>query len=114
MFEHIFYCHQRYVPFRLPLVDALSISFPGGRREVFLFLGLAGNLSCFFSTGFSALIHINLTDIALELTCRSQVKLFPFIPACFKSPTNSTGKSIVELSCLLINVHCRDVSASQV
>jgi hypothetical protein len=40
--------------------------------------------------------------------------LFPFIPACFKSPTNSTGKSIVELSCLLITVHCRDVSASQV
>jgi hypothetical protein len=29
-----------FIPFRLPLVDALSISFPGGRREVFLFLGL--------------------------------------------------------------------------
>jgi hypothetical protein len=32
---------------------------------VFLFLGLAGNLSC-FSTGFSDLIHISLTEIALE------------------------------------------------
>jgi hypothetical protein len=40
-----------FIPFRLPLVDALSISFPGGRREVFLFLGLAGNLSCFFNLG---------------------------------------------------------------
>jgi hypothetical protein len=37
-----------FIPFRLPLVDALSISFPGGMR-VFLFLGLAGNLSCFFN-----------------------------------------------------------------
>jgi hypothetical protein len=27
-----------FIPFRLPLVDALSISFPGGMR-VFLFLG---------------------------------------------------------------------------
>ena len=43
-----------FIPFRLPLVDALSISFPGGRREVFLFLGLAGNLSCFFN-GFLSL-----------------------------------------------------------
>jgi hypothetical protein len=25
----------------------LSVSFPGGRREVFLFLGLAGNFSSF-------------------------------------------------------------------
>jgi hypothetical protein len=33
---------------------------------------------------------------------------------CLRSPTNSTGKSIVELSCLLISAHCRDVSASQV
>jgi predicted cobalt transporter CbtA len=38
-----------FIPFRLTLADALSISFPGGRREVFLFLGLAGNLSCFFN-----------------------------------------------------------------
>jgi hypothetical protein len=28
-----------FIPFRLSLVDALSVSFPGGRREVFLFLG---------------------------------------------------------------------------
>ena len=34
-----------FVPFRLPLVDALSVSFPGGRRDVFLFRGLAGSLS---------------------------------------------------------------------
>ena len=36
-----------FIPFRLPLVNALSVSFPGGRREVFLFRGLAGNFSSF-------------------------------------------------------------------
>ena len=45
-----------FIPFRLPLVNALSISFPGGRREAFLFLGLAGNLACFFN-GFLSLIR---------------------------------------------------------
>ena len=44
-----------FVPFRLPLVDALSVSFPGGRREVFLFLGLAGNFSSFY-IGFLSLL----------------------------------------------------------
>ena len=34
-----------FIPFRLPLVDALSVSFLGRRREVFLFWGLAGNFS---------------------------------------------------------------------
>ena len=43
-----------FVPFRLPLVDALSVSFTGGRREVFLFLGLAGNFSSFYN-GFLSL-----------------------------------------------------------
>jgi hypothetical protein len=42
------------IPFRLPLVDALSVSFPGGRREVFLFRGLAGNFSN-FCNGFLSL-----------------------------------------------------------
>jgi hypothetical protein len=37
-----------FIPFRLPLVDALSVSFPGGRREVFLFRGLAGSFSNFY------------------------------------------------------------------
>jgi hypothetical protein len=41
------------------------------------------------------LIHSSLTDIALELTCRSQVHFFSSIPACLRSPTNSTSKSIV-------------------
>jgi hypothetical protein len=36
-----------FIPFHLPLVDALSVSFPGGRREVLLFRGLAGNFSNF-------------------------------------------------------------------
>jgi hypothetical protein len=43
-----------FISFRLPLVDALSVSFPGGRREVFLFLGLAGKLSSFVN-GFLSL-----------------------------------------------------------
>jgi hypothetical protein len=43
-----------FIPFRLPLVDALSVSFPGGRREVFLFRGLAGNFSN-FCNGFLSL-----------------------------------------------------------
>jgi hypothetical protein len=38
-----------FIPFRLPLVDALSVSFPGGRREVFLFRGLAGSFSNFYN-----------------------------------------------------------------
>jgi hypothetical protein len=46
-----------------------------------------------FSTGFSALIHISLTDIALELTCRSQVNFFPSIPACFSNPTQEKKRS---------------------
>jgi hypothetical protein len=52
-------------------------------------------------TGFPAFIHTNLTDIALELTCRSQVIVSPSIPACLRSWTSSTGKSIVELSWFL-------------
>ena len=60
-----------FIPFRLPLVDALSVSFPGGRREVFLFQGLASNFSN-FCKGFSALIQISLTDTALTLTYKSQ------------------------------------------
>jgi hypothetical protein len=35
-------------PFRLPLVHALGVSSPGGRWEVLLILGPAGNFSCFF------------------------------------------------------------------
>ena len=85
-----------FVPFRLPLVDALRVSCPGGRREVFLFWDLAGNFSN-FCKGFSALIQISLTDTALALTCKSQVNFFPSTPACFRSSTNSTDKSIVEL-----------------
>ena len=50
-----------------------------------------------FETSSSALIQINLTDTALALTCKSQVMFLPSTPACFRSPTNSTGKSIVEL-----------------
>jgi hypothetical protein len=38
-----------------------------------------------------------LTDTALALTCKSQINCFPSTPACFRSPTNSTGKSIVGL-----------------
>ena len=94
-FNTSFNVFNGFVPFRLPLADALSVSFPGGRREVFLILGLAGNFPV-LSTGFSALIHISLTDIALELTCRSQVNFFPSIPACFSNPTYSIGKSIVK------------------
>jgi hypothetical protein len=45
-----------FIPFRLPLADALSISFPGGRREVFLLLGLAGNFPCFVN-GFLSQTH---------------------------------------------------------
>ena len=85
-----------FIPFRLPLVDALSVSFPGGSREVFLFRGLAGDFSN-ICNGFSALIQISLTDTALALTCKSQVNVFLSTPACFRSPTNSTGKFIVEL-----------------
>ena len=44
-----------FILFRLSLVDAWSISFPGGRREVFLFLGLAGNLSSFVNGFLSSL-----------------------------------------------------------
>ena len=85
-----------FVPFRLPLADALSVPFPGGRREVFLLWGLAGNFSnC--CNGFLGQIQISLTDIALALTCKSQVNVFLSTPACFRSPTNSTGKFIVEL-----------------
>jgi hypothetical protein len=58
--------------------DALSISFPGGRREVFFFWAWLVTFPV-LSTGFSALIHITLTDITLELTCRSQVIFFPFM-----------------------------------
>ena len=36
-------------PFRLPLIHTLGVSSPGGRWEVLLFLGSAGNFSCFFS-----------------------------------------------------------------
>jgi hypothetical protein len=43
-------------------------------------------ISPVFSTGFAALIHISLTDTALELTCRSQVNFFPSIPMCLRSP----------------------------
>jgi hypothetical protein len=59
-----------FIPFRLPLVDALSVSFPGGRREVFFF-GAWLVTSPIFATGFSALIQISLTDTALALTCKS-------------------------------------------
>jgi hypothetical protein len=43
-----------FIPFHLPLVDTLSVSFPGGRRKIFLFRGLAGNFSN-FSNGFLSL-----------------------------------------------------------
>ena len=42
-FNTSFNVFNGFVPFRFPLADALSISFPGGRREVYLFLGLAGS-----------------------------------------------------------------------
>lgn len=97
VFEHIFNCRQRFIPFRLSLSLRLErFFFPGGRRDVFLSLGLTGNFSSFFN-GFLSLDPISLTDIALELTCRFQVNYFPSTPACFRSPTNSTGRSIVEL-----------------
>jgi len=35
------------IPFRLPLVETLCVSFPGGRRDVFLFRGLVGNFSSY-------------------------------------------------------------------
>ena len=43
-----------------------------------------------FSTGFFALIHISLTDIALELTCRSQVN-FPIYP-CVLEKSNQFNR----------------------
>ena len=45
-----------------------------GERGIFFWAWLVA--SPVFSTGLSALIHISLTDIALELTCRSQVNFF--------------------------------------
>jgi hypothetical protein len=58
-----------------------------GERCVFFWAWL---VTCpVFSTGFSALIHISLTDIALELTCRSQVNVFPSTPACFREAAYS-------------------------
>ena len=57
-----------------------------------------------FSTGFPALIYTSLTDTAVELTCRSQVNFCPFIPACCRSWTSSTGKSIVDLIWFLLTV----------
>ena len=100
VFEHIFYCHQ---------TASFLFAFHWLMRWAFLFLGLAGNLSCFFN-GFRSLDPHQLDWSTLELTCRSQVIFFPSFPACFRSPTNSTGKSIVELfvdfcsllSCILI------------
>ena len=50
-----------------------------------------------FTTGFSTFFQISLTDIGLDLTCMFQVNVFPSTPACFRSPTNSTCKAIVEL-----------------
>jgi hypothetical protein len=44
-----------------------------------------------FSTGFLALIHSSLTDIALELTCRSQVHFF-FIYSCVLEKSNQFNK----------------------
>jgi hypothetical protein len=43
-----------FIPFRLPLVDVLSVSFPAEKREIFLFRGLAGNFSN-FCNGFLSL-----------------------------------------------------------
>jgi hypothetical protein len=40
----------------------------------------------------------------VELTCRSQVNFCPFIPACCRSWTSSTGKSIVDLIWFLLTV----------
>ena len=78
-----------FIPFRLPLVDALSVSFPVGRREVFLFGGLL--VACpIVAMDFSVLIHNNSTDTTLALTCKSQFNCFPSTPVCFRSPTNST------------------------
>ena len=93
-----------FIPFRLPLVDALSVTFPGGRREVFLFLGLTDNFSSFYN-GFLSLDPNQLSDIALGLNCRFQVDFFPSTLACFGSPTNSTGKSIVDFFFIIISVH---------
>ena len=76
--------------FRVNFSDALSISFPGGRREVFLFWGLMLVTSPIVAIGFSALIQIRLTDTAVALTCKSQFNCFPSTPVCFRSPTNST------------------------
>ena len=83
-----------FVPFRLPLVDALSVSFP---ERYFFFWAWLVTSPVFATDNFSALIQISLNDTALALICKSQVNFFPSTPACYRSPTNSTGKSIVEL-----------------
>ena len=97
-----------FIPFRLPLVDALSISVPGRRRDVFLF-GVWLVTSPIVAMGFSALIQISLTDIELALTCKSQINFFPSTLACFRSSTHSTYKSIVALLvefCSLLRYIC--------
>jgi hypothetical protein len=63
--------------------------------ERYFFFGAWLVASPIFTTGYSALTQISLTDTALALTYKSQVNFFPSAPACFRSPTNSTGKSIV-------------------
>ena len=65
--------------------------------ERYFFFGAWLATSPVFATGFSALIQISLTDTALALTCKCEANFFPSTPACFRSPTNSTGKCIVEL-----------------